>query len=124
MKSALLEKLSHIGLYWQNTNFVAYTRLSFIFIVFQIVILVSTFNQLPPEVPMFFSSPWGDSQLTKSSNLILLPIFSFLIVIINFSISTLITQQRQLFAHILAVSSVVFSLLSTLALFNIIFLVS
>lgn len=55
--------------------------------VFSFIILVAffvlRFNRLSPQIPLFYSKPEGEEQITDSFMIFLLPVVSFSIVFLN-----------------------------------------
>lgn len=86
--------------------------------------LIVQFNRLPPELPLFYSRPWGDEQLGKPSHLFVLPGGAFFILLINSYLGFLFSEQELLLSKILLISSVIVSIISFIALFKIIMLVT
>lgn len=72
------------------------------------LILVS-WQKLPPELPLFYSRPWGEPMLTKPIFLWILPAISAGVVIVNFGAKSLLGEK------FLARVLVVFALLVSLA---------
>ncbi|MBI2598703.1 hypothetical protein HYW40_00575 [Candidatus Curtissbacteria bacterium] len=69
------------------------------------LILVS-WSKLPPQVPLFYSRPWGEAMLAPTAGLWILPGLLLLIASINFFIISNFSQNR-----FLARAIVVFTLL-------------
>lgn len=84
-------------------------------------VLIFLSFRLPPQVPLFYSQPWGEEQLASAGLLFLLPAVAFLILLINFLASVFLAEEK-LILRILAVSSalgtflVFFTLMRILAL--------
>lgn len=116
--------LSHLGKFWQEKANHVVLRWNILFVIFSIGFLILKFNSLPPQVPLYFSLPWGESQLSSASSLFLLPSFSIVISIVNNLLAALLFRSQILFSRLLIIFSLLFSLLSTIALINIIYLVA
>ena len=56
-------------------------RLGFISLGISIMVLVWYWLRLPPEVPLFFSKPYGEGQLASYLFLLILPLSTFVIQI-------------------------------------------
>lgn len=70
------------------------------------LILVS-WGKLPPELPLFYSRPWGEPMLTRPIFLWILPAISVGVVIVNFGAKSLLSEKflsRVLVAFALLVS--------------------
>ena len=53
------------------------------FILATVVILALAYPHLPPQVPLFYSRPWGERQLAAPVFLAIFPFLSFLIFLLN-----------------------------------------
>jgi hypothetical protein len=60
--------------------------LNLILISLSLGICVLTIVELPPQVPFFYSLPWGEKQLVSKVFLFALPLISFLFLLFNLSI--------------------------------------
>lgn len=70
-------------------------------LILSVALLVLRWPQIPPEVPLYFSRPWGESQLAPSESLILLPTLSVLIYLANFTLALLLARGDKLITEIL-----------------------
>jgi len=57
--------------------------LNIFFILATAITLVFAYSHLPPQVPLFYSRPWGEKQLVAPVFLVILPILSFFIFLLN-----------------------------------------
>lgn len=71
--------------------------LNVVFIAVSLGVIILTFNDLPLQVPLFYSLPWGDGQLASKQFLFILPLFSVIILIFNFFFLKIfrITQNEE-----------------------------
>ena len=99
-------------------------RMILIFFIASLAILLVKWKTLPPEVPIFYSRPWGADQLGNPLWLFLLPLGSLIWYAVNVVIATSITREYLIFTQTLALTSLVVSVLSFITLCNILFLVS
>jgi len=81
-------------------------------------------QRLPPQIPLFFSRPWGESQLASPNVLFLFPFLSLLVLILNFSLMIKTIEEEKLLAQILSSASLTFSFLCLVALLQTIRLIS
>jgi len=51
--------------------------------VLMIITFILKFSKLPPQIPLYYSQPWGEGQLADSWMIFLLPIFLNLLFFIN-----------------------------------------
>lgn len=93
------------------------------FWVAQILVIILAWSRLPPQLPLFYSQPWGEDQLTTPAGLLLLPGLSFLIFFINFVFLAFIPKEEKLMRQTLVAGVTVFSLLCLATLLQIIKLV-
>ncbi len=115
--------LSSLGKFWQNRTYSLFFRWNIFLIAAQFFYLFWSYPNLPNQIPLYFSQPWGESWLASLPMIFLLPSFSLIIVLVNSSIALLIHHQKPLLAKILLAFSLLFSILSSVSLFQIINLV-
>ncbi|MBI5127561.1 hypothetical protein HZA76_03860 [Candidatus Roizmanbacteria bacterium] len=91
---------------------------------FMIVSFIFKFNSLPPQLPLFYSHPWGEAQLVDTWMIFLIPLLLNLLYVVNnylykkfFSGNELI---KKMFDYLMILLIVGF----TLIFIKIIFLVS
>lgn len=67
-----------------------------VFLVWAAVgLLISSFSLLPSKVPLFYSQPWGESQLAPSWALFLLPLLSVVFLLGILFISEIFWRKRE-----------------------------
>jgi O-antigen/teichoic acid export membrane protein len=98
-------------------------RLNLVFLAVSLLLLVFSWQRLPPQVPLFFSHPWGESQLIPPIGLFLLPLLCLFTFIINFLFLLKTLREEKILAWILAGASLTFTFLCLVALYQIIRLV-
>jgi hypothetical protein len=87
-------------------------------VIFLVLILK---NSLPPEAPLFFGLPEGESQLVKSEFLIIPASFSLFIIIVNNTICYF--SKNDFLVKILLITSYVATFFSTIATLKIFLLI-
>lgn len=75
---------------------------------------------LPPRLPLFYSLPWGDSQLVNIQQLLILPASIALITLFNLIISWQLHATQNLFKKILQFCSLLVSLILTITFLKIV----
>lgn len=115
--------LSSLGKFWQNRTYSLFFRWNILLVVFQFAYLSWYYPNLPEQLPLFFSQPWGDAWLVSTPVIFLLPIFSLTVVLINSTIAMLVHRNWSLLSKLLLAFSLVFALLTSVSLFQIINLV-
>lgn len=113
-----------LGKFWQEKINRQLFRWNIVFIGSQLALLILKFNSLPNKVPLFYSLPWGESQLSSASSLFFIPTFSIVILLVNHLFSTLFFNSTQLFSRLLVIFSLIFSIFSFITLFQIINIIS
>ncbi len=89
------------------------------------VVLFWKRNLLPEKVPLFYSRPWGEEQLAGKEWLLLIPALSLTIFLINWQLGKLLVKKGESFLPIVMESSaLLFSVLGTITLLKIIFLIT
>lgn len=97
---------------------------SFFLIVISTITAVAVQAQLPQEIPLFYSRPWGNDQLAKKNFLIFLPLFSLFVAILNFLLAKFFQKNNDNFMpNLCAFFSLLFSFMATFSLVKIILLV-
>lgn len=99
-------------------------RFNFFFLVAQGAILALFWRKLPPQVPLFYSRPWGRDQLVSPVGLLVLPALSLLIFLANLTIASLIPGEEKLAPQLLVIFATVFNFLCLITLFKIVTLIT
>lgn len=97
-------------------------RLGLLFWLGQILIIVSAWRFLPAKLPLFYSRPWGEEQLTTPIGLFLLPLLSLAILLLNLILANF-SSEEDLLKQILMSTVAVVNLLNLITLIQIIRLV-
>jgi hypothetical protein len=77
-------------------------------------------NILPPKLPLFYSLPWGESQLVNHQQLLIVPASVILITLLNYIISLQLHQSQKFFKMLLFSSSYLLTLILTITFLKII----
>lgn len=99
-------------------------QLTFLFAVAQFLVWLYYWQKLPPAVPLFYSLPWGERQLTSPTSLVILPVSSLAIALTNLTISAILTKKYPLLVQLPAIFATICSFLAAVTLLKIIFLIS
>ena len=122
--NSIIQPLSRLGHFWQEKANSSIFRWNLAFIILQISILAWRFTNLPSQVPLYYSLPWGETQLASASALFLLPTFSLAILLINNLFSISLSSTNSLLARILIFTSLAVSFFFFITLVKIVSLVS
>ncbi len=98
-------------------------KLGFFLWAGQLFLIFIFWRLLPPELPLFYSRPWGKEQLTTPTGLFIIPAFSLLVSIVNLILASLLPKDEKLINNVLLATTVVFNFLGLVNLFQIIRLV-
>jgi len=99
------------------------TQISLFFLTAQILIIVSVWRFLPPEIPLFYSRPWGKDQLVSYPTIVILPVICLIVFFANTVVSQLATKEETLVKKMLTIASLTFSFLILISLVQIIRLI-
>ncbi len=97
-----------------------FTQTGFFLLIAQVLIIVSVWRFLPPEIPLFYSRPWGKDQLVNYPGIIILPAICLIVLFANMVVAQLAAQEETLVKKMLAAASLVFCLLILISLVQII----
>lgn len=95
--------------------------LNLVFIACQILLVFLSQHKLPPQIPLFYSQPWGEDQLAPKFMLALLPLLCAIILVLNTILSRLF--KDKLIAKLMSFSSLIFAIFCLLGMIQIIRLV-
>lgn len=120
----VIQPLARLGHFWQEKANSYIFRWNLFFIIVQILILIWRFTNLPSQVPLYYSLPWGETQLASASVLFLLPTFSIVILLINNLFSISLASTNTLLSRILIFASLAVSFFFLVTLAKIVYLIS
>lgn len=112
-----------LGTFWQTTFNSRLLRLIILLFIIQIIFIIWFYNQLPPEIPLYFSRPWGEAWLTPTSSIFILPLFTLITLLINYFLALFYHQKKPLLSQLLVVFALIISLFSAISLIKIISLI-
>lgn len=98
--------------------------ISCIFLLFQISFIAITYLSLPPFIPLYFQQPWGFPQIATKKELLILPSLSFLLIFVNAAFAGRLYGQSVLASRILVGGQAITSTLATIAVLQIILLIT
>lgn len=122
MKSFFANLLGSLGKIWLEKSVSTQIRVSLVLIASQLGLIIFSYAKLPPQIPLFFSRPWGEQQLVQPLLIIILPIFSLVFLIINSLIASMFLDKEKFLSQILTFGAALFSLFNSIALIKIILL--
>jgi uncharacterized membrane protein len=108
----------------KNPTAVTFIRISFFTLLIMWLLLIIFYRFLPPQLPLFFSKPWGEEQLIAKHYLAILPGAVSLLFIINSRLASLMVSKDKLLTLIFLCSQTVLSLLACITIFRLILLLA
>jgi hypothetical protein len=93
-------------------------------IIIGVIIIPLTQKLLPDMVPLFYSLPRAEERLAHKSLLYVLPLSSFIILLINIAVVFFFTWSDKVISRILAFSSLLVAILSVYTLVRILLLIA
>jgi hypothetical protein len=100
------------------------TKFVVLFVIASVAVIVWRWNRMPPQIPLWYSRPWGADELAAPIWLFLLPIGSLAIFFINLLISMYVTAEYLIFTQVLFIASFIVNFLSFITLIKIIFIIT
>lgn len=95
---------------------------SFICILSIINLFAVFYPELPRQIPLFYSLPWGDSQLANISQFTILPFIIILTVLVNLSLIWHLHHSQIMLKRFLSLATAITSLLITITAYKIVFI--
>ncbi|MCL5003869.1 MAG: undecaprenyl/decaprenyl-phosphate alpha-N-acetylglucosaminyl 1-phosphate transferase [Patescibacteria group bacterium] len=91
----------------------------------QISLIIFKFPSLPAEIPLWYTRPWGSPELTVKTFILLVPLISLLILLINTALASRLSQKKEsMTSYSLHILTIFLMLTSTAAVYRIIILES
>jgi len=115
--------IAHLGQFWQQSFNSKFFRWNLVFIVIQLAVLIWQFGNLPQQVPLYYSLPWGELQLASASTLFIIPTLSIVLFLVNHLFAIGFSQKNILLSNLLIFTSLIVSFFFLLTLLKIIYLV-
>ncbi len=92
--------------------------------ILSFVLLLIKYRSLPAQVPLWYSQPWGSDQLAHPALLLLLPLGSLFLYVLNSLLAIYLLSEYLIFSQIAFLTSLIVALLSFVALAKILFLIT
>jgi len=97
---------------------------SFLLVLVAAFVIRLTLPSLPPEIPLWYTQPWGPLRLATPKNLYLIPTAGLILLVLDFIIYGILLKRREVaVAQVFALLSLAASLLLTLSVWRIVNLV-
>lgn len=87
-----------------------------------LVLLFINLGGLPPQLPLFYSLPWGQDQLATLAQFVILPAIIILVSLVNLFITWQLHTSQLVLKRILYTSSITTALLILITTLKILFI--
>ncbi len=114
--NSLTKLVIGFGKIWLNKSRARQIRLALLFLALQLLAIIFFFSKLPPQIPLYFSQPWGELQLTSPLSLLLLPLFSLVVLLINLFFASFSIEEDEFLTNILTFGSLIFAFFALIAI--------
>ncbi|MGI5828158.1 MAG: hypothetical protein ACOX6V_04040 [Patescibacteria group bacterium] len=108
----------------KNSKAVIFVRISFFILLVSWLLLAVFYMFLPPQVPLFFSKPWGEEQLVTKQHLAIVPGIASFLFIVNARLASMAVTKEKLLAFIFLTTQTVVSLIGCITLIRLILLLA
>lgn len=117
-------QFTQISDFSKNSHIYIPLQIFFLILALSFIIIGIFYRSLPPQIPFYYSLPWGEEQLAQNYYILLLPGFALVIFLVNFIITLLISKKDLLLAQIILWSTCFVALLALITLIRIIVIVT
>lgn len=97
---------------------------SIIFVLLQVFLIAFYWRRLPPEIPLFYSKPWGSAMLSHLLFIWIIPALSFFFIFVNFCIVIFFLQENKFLNRVLCVTSLLIGFITFYGLLRIVTLLA
>ena len=95
------------------------STISFLLALNLLIFWAALLKNLPPQIPLFYSLPWGDKQLAAKEQLVILPALIFLVTLANIIFTWHFHPSQYFIKRVLGASSLLFALITTITVLKI-----
>lgn len=72
-------------------------------VIIQSILIFVSWSKLPPQLPLYYSRPWGEAMLASPMGLWLLPVITLIVLIVNFTSAIFFIKGNKFLSRILIV---------------------
>lgn len=113
--------MSLLTLYKQSDKITFFACVISILCLLSIINLFAVFYpDLPHQIPLFYSLPWGDSQLASLGQFTILPFIIALTLLLNYTLLWHLHHSQIVLKRFLSVATAIISLLITITAYQIV----
>lgn len=106
----------------QDRYYLAYGIFTLISVIIILSIYLFSVNVLPTRLPLFYSLPWGQSELANKSSLLILPAIITTVALINMLLAWQLHSSQYVLKRILLMSTILIDLIILIAAIKIVFI--
>lgn len=99
-------------------------KLFFLIMLLYIFILICKWNEIPLQIPLYYSLPKSPEMLGAKIQILTLPVYSLIFFMINYLISVFLYEKEKIAAIILDIAATGFAFLAFITFIKIVFLVT
>lgn len=77
--------------------------------LFEVSLILVSWGKLPPQVPLFYSRPWGEAMLAPPAALFMLPAIVVVSVILNYALAIFLVADNKFLVRTLVIFSLLVS---------------
>lgn len=96
---------------------------SVLILIIEVFFISFFFSKFPPLIPLFNSLSWGKDRLAVSQFIFIIPVFLFLITMINIAFASVSYKKNALLSRMVAINLLLTVVLSLVALVQIFLLI-
>lgn len=122
MRQNLTNLFSQVGRIWLEKEISRLLRVNILIILVQFLIIIFFITELPPQIPLFYSRPWGEAQLSSPLMLVILPVFSIAFLVTNTLLATTFLEKEIFLSKLLIFGSTLVSVFNLVTIVKIILL--
>lgn len=89
----------------------------------QLIIIALAWIQLPPELPLLYSQPYGENQLIKNWQLWFLPLIILIITTFSVRLAVAAASKDKLWSQMILWSALIMSTMTLVTLIKIVLLI-
>lgn len=109
--SFVISKEAEIKVF-SNKFSVAVICVSLISILAQVSLILVSWGKLPPQIPIFYSKPWGNTILASPIFLWVLPAMAVFVCTVNFLIAVFFASENIFLLRVLFIFSLIVTLVT------------
>lgn len=113
---------SLVWISYQDRYYLASCISTIISVILILSLYLLAVNVLPNRIPLFYSLPWGQSELVNKSSLLLLPAIITQVALINMFLAYHLHSSQYILKRILLMSTILIDLTIVIAAIKIVFI--